>query len=132
MANYRKRDISAEQQNRKNRAKYEKMVVHDIDYAAKTAVIESSDGTSFYSVSLSSCTCPDFIKRRMTCKHMYKLQDALQQPPVVSSPAHNAALKTDVQETKTSVTHPDRSGVIYNIVIATIIIAVSLWCLINS
>lgn len=131
MVSYRKRDISAEQQNRKNRAKYEKMVVHDIDYVTKTAVIESSDGTSFYSVSLYSCTCPDFIKRRMTCKHMYKLQDALQQPPVVSSPAHNAALKTNVQETKTSVTHPDRFSVT-NIVVAIIIVAVSLLCLINS
>ena len=62
MGNYYERSISAEQQNRKNRAKYENMIVHDIDYAKKTAIIESSDGTSFYSVSIYSCTCPDFLK----------------------------------------------------------------------
>lgn len=126
MGNYYERSISAEQQNRKNRAKYENMVVHDIDYAKKTAIIESSDGTSFYSVSLYSCTCPDFLKRGMTCKHMYKLQNVLQQSHTDSSSARNSTSKTNEQKLKTSVTLLDRPDINY-IIIAVIIFIIALF-----
>lgn len=75
---------AAQQQNRKNRAKYEHMIVRELDRTHKTGIIESSDGTSFYSVSLTSCTCPDFMKRGLPCKHMYKLQSALNETPTAS------------------------------------------------
>lgn len=78
-------DEAAQQQNRKNRALYEHMVVRQLDPLSKTAVIESSDGTSFYSVTLTSCTCPDFVKRHKPCKHMYKLQNVLNATHTTSS-----------------------------------------------
>lgn len=31
-----------------------------------------------YTVTLNSCSCPDFKKRRLPCKHMYRLHDELE------------------------------------------------------
>lgn len=76
---------AAQQQNRKNKAKFENMVVRSLDRAAKTAVIESADGENFYSVSLTSCTCPDFINRQKPCKHIYKLQNVLNEAPAAEN-----------------------------------------------
>ena len=42
----------------------------------KTGVFSSSSSGT-YSVTTTSCTCPDFIKRRKPCKHMYRLLDEL-------------------------------------------------------
>lgn len=76
---------AAQQQNRKNKAKFENMVVRNLDRAAKTAVIESADGENFYSVSMTSCTCPDFINRQKPCKHIYKLQIVLNEAPAAEN-----------------------------------------------
>ena len=76
---------AAQQQNRKNKAKFENMVVRNLDRAAKTAVIESADGENFYSVSMTSCTCPDFINRQKPCKHRYKLQNVLNEAPAAEN-----------------------------------------------
>lgn len=76
---------AAQQQNRKNKAKFENMVVRNLDRAAKTAVIESADGENFYSVSMTSCTCPDFINRQKPCKHIYKLQNVLNEAPAAEN-----------------------------------------------
>ena len=76
---------AAQQQNRKNKAKFENMVVRNLDRAAKTAVIESADGENFYSVSMTSCTCPDFINRHKPCKHIYKLQNVLNEAPAAEN-----------------------------------------------
>lgn len=71
----------AEQQNRKNRALYQSLRVVKLDRVNKTAIIESSNHDSYYSVTLNSCTCPDFQKRGRTCKHMYKLENVLNEAP---------------------------------------------------
>lgn len=42
----------------------------------KTGVFSSSSSGT-YSVTTTSCTCPDFIRRRKPCKHMYRLLDEL-------------------------------------------------------
>ena len=76
---------AAQQQNRKNKAKFENMVVRNLDRAAKTAVIESADGENFYSVSMTSCTCPDFTNRQKPCKHIYKLQNVLNEAPAAEN-----------------------------------------------
>lgn len=76
---------AAQQQNRKNKAKFENMVVRNLDRATKTAVIESADGENFYSVSMTSCTCPDFINRQKPCKHIYKLQNVLNEAPAAEN-----------------------------------------------
>ena len=76
---------AAQQQNRKNKAKFENMVVRNLDRAAKTAVIESADGENFYSVSMTSCTCPDFINRQKPCKHIYKLHHVLNAAPAAEN-----------------------------------------------
>ncbi|MBQ0067583.1 MAG: NINE protein [Phascolarctobacterium sp.] len=70
---------AAQQQNRRNKAQFEHMVVRNLDRTNKTAIIESADGENFYSVTLSSCTCPDFINRQKPCKHIYKLENTLKE-----------------------------------------------------
>lgn len=67
----------AEQQNRMNRAKYESMRIINLDTVNKTCIIENSTHDSFYTVSMNDCTCPDFQKRGVPCKHIYKLRFAL-------------------------------------------------------
>lgn len=43
-----------------------------LDIDNKNCVISGSSETP-YSVTLTSCTCGDFIARRSPCKHMYRL-----------------------------------------------------------
>lgn len=47
-----------------------------VNFDNKTGVFPSSSSGT-YSVTTTSCTCPDFIKRRKPCKHMYRLLDEL-------------------------------------------------------
>lgn len=68
---------NADQINRQNRARYQKMNIVSLDIDAETAIIESSDGNSYYTVTRHTCTCKDFQKRRQPCKHIYKLCDVL-------------------------------------------------------
>lgn len=82
-------NYDSEQQNRMNRAKYEPMRILDLDKKHKTCVVENSTHDSFYSVTMYSCTCPDFQKRFLPCKHMYKLCYALGEP--VSSLSANTS-----------------------------------------
>ncbi len=82
---YYEDSYAAQQQNRRNKAKFEHMIVKQLDRINKEAVIESADGENFYSVTLYSCTCPDFIKRGEPCKHIYKLQDVLSETPMASA-----------------------------------------------
>lgn len=43
-----------------------------INLDAKFAIIVGSEGKA-YKTTLTKCTCPDFKKRRLPCKHMYFL-----------------------------------------------------------
>lgn len=67
----------AEQQNRKNRALYQPLKIVKFDKVKRTAIIRSSKGSDYYSVTMDSCTCPDFQKRGEPCKHIYKLRNAI-------------------------------------------------------
>lgn len=44
----------------------------NIDRESKTGVFEGS-GKEPYHVTLESCTCGDFRRRKLPCKHMYRL-----------------------------------------------------------
>lgn len=70
----------ADQQNRMNRAKYEAMHFIEFDEQRQTAIIENSTRDSYYTVTMNSCTCPDFQKRGVPCKHIYKLREAIDNP----------------------------------------------------
>ena len=47
-----------------------------VNFDNKTGVFPSSTSGT-YQVTTASCTCPDFIRRRKPCKHMYRLLDEL-------------------------------------------------------
>lgn len=61
-----------EQQIRMQRALQEDLVFKKITDNKYGGTITGTSGNN-YSVSLKFCSCPDFKKRRMPCKHMYKL-----------------------------------------------------------
>lgn len=44
-----------------------------IDLDAKYAVIVGASDQKPYKTTLTKCTCPDFQKRKLPCKHMYYL-----------------------------------------------------------
>lgn len=65
-----------EQIKRQKRAMTRHCKPLSINFDNKTGVFpSSSSGTN--SVTTTSCTCPDFIRRREPCKHMYRLLDEL-------------------------------------------------------
>ena len=66
-----------------------KLTPFDVDVKSQTCRIKGS-GKEAYVISLTDCTCNDFVKRRLPCKHMYRLAHelgifALQGMPAVSS-----------------------------------------------
>ena len=63
--------------NRRMRSFNDPMRVTSLNKKTKTAIIENSKGDTWYTVTLSSCTCPDFQKRHLPCKHIYKLASVL-------------------------------------------------------
>lgn len=69
--------LTNQQFNRQQRAMNERMVITTLDKKKCVATIENSQGNSWYHVTLDSCTCPDFEKRQLPCKHIYKLALAL-------------------------------------------------------
>lgn len=44
-----------------------------IDSNARLGYFLSSDGASIYETHLSTCSCPDFERRNLPCKHIYRL-----------------------------------------------------------
>lgn len=67
--------VQRQQEERKERARNQFMFVRHLDLENEWAEIESSAGNGqFYNVSSSGCTCMDYFKRGMPCKHMYKLK----------------------------------------------------------
>lgn len=61
----------AEQQKRMIRADGKYLYVKDISKDQRSGIVVGEEGE--YQTSLSSCSCPDFQKRKQPCKHMYKL-----------------------------------------------------------
>ncbi len=56
----------------------------EFDEQRRTAIIENSTHDSYYTVTMNSCTCPDFQKRGLPCKHICKLREALENPAIVN------------------------------------------------
>ena len=65
-----------EQIKRQKRAMTRQCKPLSINFDNKTGVFPSSSSGT-YQVTATSCTCPDFIRRRKPCKHMYRLLDEL-------------------------------------------------------
>ena len=65
-----------DQLSRQKSAAGKKLTPISVDHENKTCQIKGS-GKSAYEVNLSSCTCSDFMKRKMPCKHMYRLAHEL-------------------------------------------------------
>lgn len=65
-----------EQQTRRDRARSERMSVTNINRKEKSGTVQSGSG-SIYHVTTTACSCPDFEKRGLPCKHMYALDDVL-------------------------------------------------------
>lgn len=61
-----------EQQIRLLRADDPYIYVKDYDSEKSSAIVSGSSGNE-YITTFSSCTCEDFQKRHLPCKHMYKL-----------------------------------------------------------
>ena len=57
---------------RKRRALNGELTPVHIDLKAKTGTFAGSEGGQYHT-TLSGCTCPDFQKRKVPCKHMYYL-----------------------------------------------------------
>ncbi len=66
----------AEQLKRQKSAQDKKLTPINIDTEAKIGFFKGS-GKNPYTVSLSHCTCGDFIRRNLPCKHMYRLAHEL-------------------------------------------------------
>jgi len=50
----------------------------EIDNLSKiSCIVKNKDNGNSYTVTLNSCTCPDYNKRKRPCKHMYRLAMAI-------------------------------------------------------
>lgn len=63
---------TADQKKRIESAKSSKTTPDSIDKEKKTGVFAGS-GAAPYLTTLDSCTCGDFFRRQLPCKHMYRL-----------------------------------------------------------
>lgn len=107
----------AEQQNRKNRAMYESMRIVKLDKSNQTAVIENSTHDSYYTVTVNSCTCPDFQKRGKPCKHIYILRSTLGLPTEVTSGTEDTTKEKPPKTKAMLLDKPGVSFVIFGIII---------------
>ena len=57
---------------RMDRALFQNIVIRSYDPATGTAEIQGTQG-DLYQTSLDGCTCEDFQRRGLPCKHIYKL-----------------------------------------------------------
>lgn len=54
---------------------YNELIPIRIDTSARCGRFASQTSKKRYRTTLRSCTCPDFQKRKLPCKHMYYLAD---------------------------------------------------------
>ncbi len=60
------------QRLRADRARIGELAVKRVDQRARVALFVGGQGKN-YRTTLLSCTCPDFAKRGIPCKHIYRL-----------------------------------------------------------
>lgn len=65
-------ESSAAQSARKLRAMTGELTMKQLYEKIKFATFVGGDGSTYYT-SLVGCSCPDFAKRKVPCKHMYSL-----------------------------------------------------------
>lgn len=64
------------QKTRMNRARSGDLTPRSIDTKFKNAVFVGSEGGKYFT-TLRKCTCPDFQKRGVPCKHMFYLANEM-------------------------------------------------------
>lgn len=62
---------------------------YEIDYSDEAATFSSTSDLPYYKTSLHSCTCYDFQKRRLPCKHIYRLAVELKIIEIISRPTYS-------------------------------------------
>ena len=83
---------SQKQQIRMERARNGELTPKWVDVTGKCACFVGSENNKKYRTTLKKCSCPDFAKRGVPCKHMYYLADCC-----------NLLNQTDVNENKSSI-----------------------------
>ena len=67
---------SQKQKDRIERARSGDLTPQWVDVRGKCARFAGSQGGKSYKTTLKKCSCPDFAKRGVPCKHMYYLADS--------------------------------------------------------
>lgn len=75
------------------RAKYETFTFQNLNKENKTAEVLNQSKNNVYHTTLTSCTCQDFIKRNLPCKHMYRLAAELEIFPLYKAEEQELILK---------------------------------------
>lgn len=69
-------DVDSDPDQMKRQKSAAKCKVVSIDYKAKTAIFAGS-GKTPYETTLDSCTCRDFVVRKLPCKHIYRFRQEI-------------------------------------------------------
>lgn len=83
--------LQPDQIKRRERAQRADVTPDSVDPVSQSCVIRGS-GAAPYQVTLSSCTCSDFVKRNLPCKHIYRLAAELK---LIGLPLKHGANKAD-------------------------------------
>jgi|GEM_PF-6001916 len=75
-----------EQIERQGRSMRYPFVLFDLDFNKKNVKFSSSSDLPYYQTTLHDCTCYDFEKRRLPCKHIYRLAVELGIVEIVKRP----------------------------------------------
>ena len=79
-----------------------------MDEDAKTAQFSSTSILPYYDTTLSSCTCADFEKRKLPCKHIYRLAVELNLIEIIKRPTFNKKKLEDIKNSSDIDNEPDQ------------------------
>ena len=88
--------LNKEQDQLKRQKSALKLNVKSIEHVNKTGVIND------YDVSLTFCSCGDFIRRRKPCKHMYRLAHELGIFHLNGNVVNDSSMKNDTEKKELS------------------------------
>lgn len=91
--------LQPDQIKRRERAQRADVTPDSVDLVSQSCVIRGS-GAAPYQVTLSSCTCSDFTRRNLPCKHIYRLAAELK---LIDLPLKHGACKADQMQLEEAV-----------------------------
>ena len=74
----------------------------------KTARFSSTSDLPYYDTSLSECDCYDFQKRKLPCKHIYRLAVEIGVIEIIKRSSFNKDLLAEVKESDDIDNHPEQ------------------------